>query len=335
MEAVRKILILAIVVVVAIVLGPLAARMVLPSWGIDRDLASGRLEWRPLSGVLVERHIGENLWEQFIVDWTGPGTIQVIEYANAGDSEFDSGVGRERLGTKELRVALNIARMYSMVDSPDAFPVVIAQKYKADIEQDIFDTEGKAIDTPYGSVFFAPVAAIEVLSGGRFGLSSLRAGDILVLRGKRWSRESVAPEGLPTAGAASFTVLKGVRPPHPMSLENRIAAVSAAMLAPGPIPAGGEPSGDDLVIDRDPLVAHGGSIVAMLHSSAWSFPLPDALDLTVLLAPEQRDALRPPGVIAAGWGYSHDSEALLVSGPAWTLRCLEATEIWVPYQSPL
>ncbi len=339
MDAIRKILILAGVIAAVIAAGPFVARAVMPSWGLDRDLASGRIAWRPLSGVLVERRLGENLWEQFIVDWTGPGTIQVIEYADAGgDPLLDPGVSRERLGTKEMRVALEIARLYTLADSPDAFPVVIAQKYQADIEQGLWDTNGKEIDSVHGSIFFAPVAAIEVTSGGRFGLRKLRAGDVLVLRGKRWSH--AGPGGAPgplsiAGGAASFTVLNGVRPAHPMSLENRIAAVSAAMLAPGPIPSGPDESGGGLEVDNDPLAGTGGSIAAMLHASAWAFPLPKELDLTEILSPEQRETLGVPNTISAGWGYSHDQDAIPSARAAWSLRCLEETEIWVPYQSPL
>ncbi len=336
MDAIRKILILVIVIVIAIALAPLVARTVFPSWAFDRDLASGRIGWSPVSGVLVERRLGDDLWEQFIVDWTGPGTIQVVEYADAGgDPLLDSGAQRERLGTKEMRVTLQIARMYTLADSPDSFPVVVAQKYQADIEKDMWDATGKEIDSIHGSIFFAPTATIEMTRSGRLGLRKLRPGDVLALRGKRWgyAGQGRVYTNQDMAGVASFTVLKGVYPPRAMSLENRIGTVSATMLAPGPLPVGD--SGGGLVVGQDPLEGTGGSILAMLHANAWSFPLPRELDLTEILSPEQRDSLSVPNVIAAGWGYSRDSDAIPSPRAAWFLRCLEETEIWVPYRSPL
>jgi len=338
MDAIRKILILVVAIVIAIVAGPFAARVVMPSWGFDRDIASGSIEWRPISGVLVERRLGEKLWEQFIVDWRGPGTIQVIEYADAGgDPLLDPGVTRERLGTKELRVTLAIARLYSLAASPDSFPVVIAQKYQADSEKNLWDSNGKEIDSVHGSIFFAPRAVIEVVRGGRFGLRRLRPGDLLVLRGKRWSYAAAGgtPAPLDTAGAASFTILKGVGARRGMSLEDRIATVRATMLAPGPIPSGMDESGEALAVADDPLVGSGGSIAAMLHASAWSFPLPRELDLTELLSSEQRESFGLANPIAVGWGYSRDQDADPEPSAAWFLRCLEETEIWVPYRSPL
>jgi hypothetical protein len=260
--------------------------------------------------------------------------VLAIQYADAGgDPLLDPNVTRERLGTKEMAVTIEVARLYTLADSPDSFPVVIAQKYSGDTSQGLWSTNGKEIDSVHGSIFFAPTAAIEVVKGGRFGFRALRPGDVLVLHARKWSLVAGgAPPGLPTDGVASFTVLKGVRPAHPMSLADRITAVSTAMLATGPA---GDESAEALVIDQDPLAATGGSIAKMLRASEWRFPLPADINLLHVLSAEQRDAMRLGSPIAAGWGYAHDVDAIPSPKVAWNLRCLEETEIWVPYRSPL
>lgn len=323
MDTIKKFVILAIVLVLAFALGPLALRIALPSWGFDRDLEKGKIAWRPIAGVLVERQIGENAWEQFIVDWVGPGTIQAIQYA-----EGETG-GRERLGTTERRVAIDIARSYTLASSPDAFPVVIAQKYDAAPETSLTGTDGKSIETPQGTLYFAPEAAIEVSRGGYFGFRKLNPGDVVKLSGKKWSYagKNFVRSGPSREGAGSFAILQGVQTP-PMALDRRIETISAAMFVPGA-------ALDAFTIGRDPLTGMGGSIAPMFRASSWTFPLPADINLAKILTPEQRDTLSVPGSIAIGYGYAHDPDAIPSPSAFWTLRCLDETEIWVPYQSPI
>ncbi len=121
--------------------------------------------------------------------------------------------------------------------------------------------------------------------------------------------------------------LQGVQTP-PMALDRRIETISAAMVVPGA-------ALDAFTIGRDPLVDTGGSVATIFRASSWTFPLPADLNLTKILTPEQRDALSIPGSIAIGYGYAHDPGAIASPSAFWTLRCLDETEIWVPYQSPI
>lgn len=324
MDTLKKFIILAIVIVLAIVLGPIALRIVLPSWAFDRDLEKGRVAFRPLAGTMVERQIGENAWEQFIVDWVGPGSIQVIQY---GEGE---GGGRERLGTAEQRVTIDIARCYTLASSPDAFPIVIAQRYDAEPASSLTKSEGKAIGTPFGTLYFAPEAALEVSHGGYFGFRKLQAGDVVRLSGKKWSYagKNYVRSGPSREGAGSFAILQGVRSSVMGALDVRIGEISSAMTVPGA-------SADSFTVDRDPLMSLGKSVVPIFRASSWTFPMPAELNLNKMLTAEQRDAISVPGSIAFGYGYAHDSDAIASPRAAWTLRCLDETEIWVPYQSPI
>ncbi len=324
MDTLKKFIILAIVIVLAVVLGPIALRIVLPSWGFDRDLEKGRVAFRPLAGVMVERQIGENAWEQFIVDWVGPGTIQVIQYG-----EGENG-GRERLGTAEQRVAIDIARCYTLAPSPDAFPIVLAQKYDAAPESSLTGTDGKSIETPYGTLYFAPEAAVEVSRGGYFGFRKLNPGDVVRLSGKKWSYagKNFVRSGPSREGAGSFAILQGVRESVMGGLDVRIAEISSAMTLPGA-------TADSFTVNHDPLASTGKSVTSIFRASSWTFPMPAELNLNKMLTPEQRDALSVPGTIAIGYGYAHNSDAITSPHAAWTLRCLDETEIWVPYQSPI
>lgn len=324
MDTIKKFLILAVVLGLAFVFGPLVARMALPSWGFDKDLTSGKIAFRPLAGVMLERQIGDNAWEQFIVDWVGPGTIQVIQYA-----EGETG-GRERLATKEQRVAIDVARAYTLAPSPDAFPFVIAEKYDAAPESSLTGTDGKTIETPRGTLYFAPEAALEITrEGGYFGFRKLKAGDVLRLSEKKWSYAGpgFTRTGPSRDGAGSFAILQGVRA-TPMPLERRIETISTLMIMPGA-------ATDAFTIDNDPLAGAGRSITSVFRASSWTIPLPSELDLTKILTREQRDALSIPGSIAIGYGYAHDSDAIPSYSSSWTLRCLDETEIWVPYRSPI
>jgi len=324
MDTVKKFIILAIVIALAILLGPLAVRMALPSWGFDRDLESGKIAWRPIAGVMLERQIGENAWEQFIVDWVGPGTIQAIEY---GQSETG---GRERLRAIERRVAIDVARAYTLASSPDAFPVVVAQKYDAAPQSSLTSTDGKVIETPHGTLYFAPEAALEVSRGGYFGFRKLNPGDVVRLSGTKWSYagKNYVRTGPSRDGAGSFAILQGANTATPMALDRRIEAISSLMVVPG-APA------DGFTVDRDPLAAAGRSVAELFRASSWTFPLPADLDLRTALSSEQRDMLSIPGSIAIGYGYAHDPDAIPGTNAAWILRCLDETEIWVPYQSPI
>src|SRR5262245_59302621 len=255
MDTLKKFAILAVVLALAVILGPVALRIALPSWGFDRDLQKGKIAWRPIAGVMVERQIGDNSWEQFVVDWVGPGTIMAIEYAQGENG------GRERLATREKSVAIDIARSYTLAPSPDAFPLVIAQKYDAAPETSLTGTDGKTLETPYGTLYFAPEAAIEVSRGGYFGHRKLNAGDIIRLSGKKWSYagKNYVRSAPSREGVGSFAIQQGIQM-KPMTLDRRIETISSAMVVPNaPL--------DAFAVGRDPLSETGKSIASVFRAS--------------------------------------------------------------------
>jgi len=343
MDTLRKLLILIVAIVLVVVLGPVALRFAWPSWGFNADIESGKVHWKPVYGVLVERELGDALWEQYITGWVGPGTIQVVQYVAGGDDDLlpDSG-GRQRVGTDELRVTLDLARVYSIGRSPDEFPIVIRQKYESG--GDGFSAKGgKEIIAPYGTVYFGEYAALELQQPYRWGMKSLKAGDRLYLSHGRWSSVDQGDlqfvESLPEGTYAGFTLLRGVKLDRGMLLPDRIEALKA-LLGQESGGADGFPElsdGTSMQFQREPSdVALSAGIRRQLFSGDWTFPPTKEASLRARLPEATLDSGGGlPGTIAVGYGYSLPKELMPAADSMWFLRCLEQTEIAVPYSSPL
>ncbi len=345
MDAIRKLAILLVAIVLVVVLGPVALRFAHPSWGFNRDLERGTIRWRPIYGVLVERQLGENLFEQYIVDWIGPGTIQVVQYVNSADSELfpeNGGGGRQRVGTEEMRVTINLGRLYSIARSPDEFPVVIRQKFEAEVEKGPFASGGKLIATDYGDVYFGPFAAVMLEKPYRWGFKTLAAGEMMYLSGKKWT--TVDPGDLdvvgelPAGSFAGFAVLKNVRLTRGMAPADRIETLKGLLWqmaggAPEEFPA--DADGTTLEFARSPDdAALVRGIQRLMYTNDWVFPLADEVDIKENVGQDTLDGGGVIGAIAIGYGYSLPKELVPSTESMWFLRCLEQTEIAVPYSAP-
>lgn len=342
METIRKIAVLLVAIALVVGLGPFVLRTLWPAWGLKRDLASGAMRWEPVYGVIVERELGASTWEQCIVGWVGPGTIQVVQYADSGGSELldDGGPSRTRLGTAEKRVTLSIARLYTVARAPDEFPVVIRQQYDGSAGFELVpDTGGDRVIAPFGVVFFAEHAAVRLTKPYRWGFKRLSAGDVLYLDYGCWSSVDQGGlnfvDGLPEGSYAGFTIMNGVRVRPGMATPDRIEALKGLMSRT----AGGETglpydgAGTGLEFGREPeKPALASTLARLMYTADWAFPLPEELDLAAKLSPAELDA--GIGEYSAGWGYSLPLELSPANNSVWFLRCLEQTEIAVPYTPP-
>ncbi len=341
MESIRKIVVLVVVIAVVAGLGPLVLRVVLPSWAFNRDLASGGIRWQPVYGVLVERDVTPNLCEQYVVGWVGPGTVQVVQYANTPDSDLlsNDGMARQRVGTAEERVTINLARVYSVARSPDEFPIVIRQQYDGRGFEVMPDTGGDALETPYGYVFFAEHAAVRLENPYRWGFKTLPAGSMLYLDFGKW--RSIDQGGLsyvqqlPEGSYAGFTVLTGLGLSPPQATQERIELLKSLMSRSAGGDTAAMPSddyGNSIQFVRAPESgALQSGMARMLYTSDWAFPMPKSIDLAERLAGEDP---RVATAYSAGWGYSLPAELSPANNSVWFLRCLEQTEIAVPYSPP-
>jgi hypothetical protein len=221
--------------------------------------------------------------------------------------------------------------------------VVIRQKYEAEIEKGPFGGGGKLIEAPYGDVYFGEFAAVQLEKPYRWGLKSLKAGDVLYLSRGRWSSVDQGDlqfvEQLPEGTVAGFTVLKGARLSRGMNVPDRIETLREMLWSMGGANSAELPPASDgtaLVIQPEPNdPALAGGIKRLMYTNDWVFPLGDDLNLRRRVPESTRDAGGIVNTISVGFGYSLPKELMPENNSMWFLRCLEQTEIAVPYSSPL